>query len=165
MSQEIKMVDGEADSGNRYLNFSLGTEEYAIPLLSVKEVIAVPEITPIPHTPTHFLGIMNLRGQVISVIDLRQKLNIKPKSTHETAIIICDINSICLGVVVDAINAVASPTEAELSDKPEIHSTRNTDYITGVYRRDKQLVLLLNIAKTLNVEDQRAIGSATSRAA
>jgi purine-binding chemotaxis protein CheW len=161
MSHEVKIeTKEEKGSGVRYLSFSLGTEEYALPLLSVKEVIAVPEITPIPFTPPHFLGIMNLRGQVISVIDLRQKLGIKPKASAETAIIICDLDPLSLGVVVDAINSVLSPNESELSEKPEIQSTRNTDYITGVYRKDEQLVVFLNIAKTLNIEDQKAINNA-----
>jgi purine-binding chemotaxis protein CheW len=91
----------EAATGNRYLSFSLGTEEYAIPLLAVKEVIAMPEFTSVPYTPSHFLGIMNLRGQVISVMDLRKKLGIKPGSTAETAVIICDLSPLCIGVVVD----------------------------------------------------------------
>ena len=79
--------NASALAGQRYLSFSLGSEDYAIPLLSVKEVIAVPEITPIPFTPSHFLGIMNLRGQVISIIDLRSKLGIKTKRERRN---VCD---------------------------------------------------------------------------
>ncbi len=75
---------------NRFLCFSLGNEHYAIPLLTVKEVIAPPETTPVPQTPAYFKGIMNLRGQVISVIDLRTKLGIKPLQSAENAVIICD---------------------------------------------------------------------------
>ena len=82
--------------GERFLCFSLGAEEYAIPLLVVREVIAMPEYTPVPYTPPYFLGIMNLRGQVISVMDLRQKLGLKPRSDAETTVIICDLNGISL---------------------------------------------------------------------
>jgi purine-binding chemotaxis protein CheW len=146
--------------GERFLNFSLGEEEYAIPLLSVKEVIALPDITPVPFTPAHFLGIMNLRGQVISVIDLRQKFGIKPKSNTETAVIICDLNPTCLGIVVDSVNSVLSPQASEISEKPEIQSSKNTDYIQGVYRQDKRLVLLLDVTKTLDMEDRKAIQTA-----
>ena len=145
---------------NRYLSFSLGAEEYGIPLLSVKEVIAMPDFTPIPYTPPYFLGIMNLRGQVISVMDLRKKFNIKPNPTAETAVIICDLKSICIGVVVDSINSVLMPQADEVSGKPEIHSAQNTDYITGVYRHEKALVLFLDIARTLNGEDHKAIAQA-----
>jgi purine-binding chemotaxis protein CheW len=143
-------------NGDRYLCFSLGSEEFAIPLLSVKEVIAVPDVTPVPFTPTHFLGIMNLRGQVISVLDLRQKFGIKPNNSNETAVIICDLDPLCIGVVVDSINSVLAPASADISDKPDIQSDKSTEYILGVYRKDKRLVLFLDISKTLSVEDKKA---------
>lgn len=143
-------------NGDRYLCFSLGSEEFAIPLLCVKEVIAIPDVTPVPFTPSHFLGIMNLRGQVISVLDLRQKFGIKASNSNETAVIICDLNPLCIGVVVDSINSVLAPAQADVSDKPEIQSDKSTEYITGVYRKDKRLVLFLDISKTLSVEDKKA---------
>lgn len=147
---------------NRYLCFSLGSEEYAIPLLSVREVIAMPEITPVPQSAAYFLGIMNLRGQVISVIDLRTKLSIKPSETAETAVIICDLNPNSIGVVVDSINCVINPAPNTISDKPDIQSLKNTEYIQAVYREKEKLILLLEIAKTLNVGDQQAIARAAA---
>lgn len=150
-----------SDAGERYLSFSLGKEEYAIPLLSVKEVIALPEFTPIPFTPTHFLGIMNLRGQVISVVDLRKKLQIQPKQNAETAVIICDLAPLTIGVVVDSINSVVFPKASEISERPEVQSSRSADYITGVYRKEKSLILLLDISKTLDAQDHMAAARAT----
>lgn len=147
-----------AKTGDRFLSFSLGNEEYAIPLLSVKEVIAMPEFTAVPQTPPHFLGIMNLRGQVISVMDLRVKFGIKPATSQETSVIICDLKSMAIGVVVDSINSVLSPEVEDLSPKPEIQSSKSTEYITGVYRKDKRMVLFLDIAKSLSVEDKLAVG-------
>ena len=141
---------------DRYLGFSLGEEEYAIPLLDVKEVIAIPEITPIPQTPPHFLGMMNLRGQVISVIDLRKKLSITPKEGTETAIIICDLESVILGIVVDSVNSVISPAQGEVSPKPTIESRVKSEYITGVFRRDDRLILFLNISGALDTADLSA---------
>jgi purine-binding chemotaxis protein CheW len=137
----------------RFLAFSCGQEHFAIPLLAVKEVIALPEFTPIPHTPPHFLGIMNLRGQIISVMDLRLKFNMKSSNTVETAVIICDLYPICVGVVVDSVNSVLSLSSKEILPKPEIESTKKTDYIIGVSKNDKRLVVLIDIAKVLNVED------------
>jgi purine-binding chemotaxis protein CheW len=141
-------------TNDRYLNFSLGSEEFAIPLLAVREVIAMPEITPVPFSPPHFLGIMNLRGQIISIIDLRLKLNIKPKASSETAVIICHLSEVYLGVVVDAINQVIAPAPEELSEKPEMQTNKSSDYITRIYRsEDQQLIMLVDIAKALGVED------------
>jgi purine-binding chemotaxis protein CheW len=141
----------------RFLSFSLGTEEYAVPLLAVREVIALPEYTPVPYTPSYFLGIMNLRGQVISIMDLRQKLGIKPGVDTETAVIICDLNGASIGVVVDSVNTVLNPETADLSEKPEIQSNRPTDYITGVYRKDKKLILFLDLSRSLSLEDHAAV--------
>ena len=141
---------------SRYLSFSLGTEEYAIPLLSVKEVIAIPELTPIPSSPPYFLGIMNLRGQVISILDLRQKLGIKPQNLTETAVIICDLSPLTIGVVVDSINSVLSPKENEVSGKPEMQNNKTTEYIMGVFKTEHKLVLLLDLSKALNVADIQA---------
>lgn len=152
-------------ANSRYLSFSLGVEEYAVPLLSVKEVIAVPEFTPIPYTPSHFLGIMNLRGQVISVIDLRAKFNIKPTQSEETSVIICDLAPLVLGVVVDSVNSVLSPKPEDISPKPDIESNRNTEFITAVYRREKHLVLVLDIQKTLTNEDRNAMNKGVKKAA
>jgi purine-binding chemotaxis protein CheW len=138
---------------DRYLNFSLGFEEFAIPLLDVREVIAMPEITPVPFSPSHFLGIMNLRGQIISIIDLRAKLGIKPNAGTETAVIICHIANVSLGVVVDAINQVIAPSPEELSEKPEMQTTRKSDYISKIYRANSKLIMLIDVAKALGVED------------
>lgn len=149
----------------RYLSFSLGAEEYAMPLLKVREVIAVPEVTPIPQTPSYFLGIMNLRGQVISVMDLRTKLGIKASNGAETAVIICDLSPVSIGVVVDSVNAVLSPRSDEVSEKPDVQGSRTTEYITGVYRRGNGLVLFLDLAKMLDVKQLEMMQSAAKKAA
>src|SRR4051794_11838506 len=98
----------QADTSERYLTFLLGKEQYAIPLLQVKEAIEMSEPTPIPQTPSYFKGVINLRGQVISVLDLRSKLQLeKIENGPKTAIIILDLEpSLCLGVIVDRINSV-----------------------------------------------------------
>jgi len=160
------MIQAGSNS-ERFLGFSLGEEEYGIPLLKVREVIGVPEITPVPQSPKHFLGIMNLRGQVISIIDLRTKLGIIPRKGSETAVVICDIGGSYLGVVVDSVNQVYSPAAEEISERPEVQNSKVSQFITGVYRFEKQLVLLLDIARTLDMSDQSAIarGAATGRAA
>ncbi len=148
--QETAVID---ERHARILCFSIGQEEFGMPLLDVKEVIALPEVTPIPYTPTYFLGIMNLRGNVISIFDLRVKFNIKTQKTLETSVIICDFGTTCIGVVVDSVSAVLSPKPNEISAKPEIQSSKASDYITSVLRRDQRLIVLLDMKKTLGDED------------
>ncbi len=143
----------------RYLCFGLGQEEFAIPLLTVKEVIGMPEITSVPQTPAHFMGIMNLRGRVISIMDLRLKMNIKPAPSEETTVIILDLGDYNLGMVVDRVNAVLALSDEQISEKPIIETGKATDYITGVFRKDERLVLLIDIGKALSIEDKSAIAN------
>lgn len=160
MSTSTATIDGKHD---RFITFSLGVEEYAIPLLSVKELIAVSEITPLPFTPSYFLGLMNLRGQVISIIDLRLKLGIKPSASPENAIIICDLPTGLLGILVDSVNAVISPGAGAISEAPEIHG-RNADCVCGVFRDQEKLILLLALEKTLSLDDKKHITAAKKAA-
>ena len=151
---------------HRFLEFSLGTEDYAIPLLSVREVISVPETTPIPKAPPNFLGIMNLRGQVISVVDLRTKLKIKAKEENqEESVIIVDINGMNLGIVVDSINKVLAFNTNEINEVPEIDTQVNADYIQGVYRKEDTLTVLLDVAKVLDLSDMKALSGSRKAAA
>lgn len=154
------------NDGSRYLCFSLGNEEFAIPLLKVKEVIGVPETTSIPQSPGYFVGIMNLRGSVISILDLRIKLGFKPQNSSETTVIILDLGETNLGMVVDCVNSVVAIPSDQISPKPAIESSKVADYITGVFRKQEHLVLLLNIEKSLSVEDRTTLSrAATAKAA
>ena len=144
---------------NRYIEFSLGQEDYAIPLLMVREVISVPDTTPIPKSPPHFLGIMNLRGQVISVVDLRKKLKVEARKDKEEAVIIVDIGGMNIGVVVDSINRVLAFSSDEVSEMPEVENQANTNFVFGVYKKEKSLTVLLDIAKVLDLKDLEAISS------
>ncbi len=144
MSQEL----------NRFLCFSLGSDEFAMPLLSVKEVIGMPEFTPIPQAPSYYLGMMNLRGQVITVIDLRSKLGIKGTKSLETSVIIIDLGENCMGVVVDSVNSVISPALDQLSPPPDLAKTPSAEFVTDVYRKEEKLVLVLDIFKILSKEDK-----------
>lgn len=149
---------------SRFIEFSLGAEDYAIPLLMVREVISVPDTTPIPKSPPHFLGIMNLRGQVISVVDLRKKLKVEARQDKEEAVIIVDIGGMNIGVVVDSINKVLAFSSEDVSIMPEVEHQVNTHFIFGVYKKENSLTVLLDIAKVLDLKDLEAINT-TKKAA
>ncbi|MCS6837278.1 MAG: chemotaxis protein CheW [Bdellovibrionaceae bacterium] len=141
----------------RYLCFNLGKEEYAIPLLKVREVIGMPELTPIPQMPPYIMGMMNLRGNVITVMDLRSRLGIKSKSTQEEAVIIVEIGPINLGCAVDAVNSVISISPSEILEKPQLENMKSLHYIEGVIHRENSLILLLDIGRALSIEEQQLI--------
>lgn len=143
---------------NRYLEFNLGEERFAVPLLTVKEVIAVPETTKVPFTPDYFLGVMNLRGQVLSVIDLRRRMGITPRAdTAETAVIITDLGFTHLGVVVDSINRVLAVEGNDFAPPPEIEKNSKTVFVTGCYKSDKNLVLFLDVNKILDRDEKELL--------
>jgi purine-binding chemotaxis protein CheW len=170
MSEEIKSQEistkEKTEETQRFLAFTLAQEQYAIPLLRVKEVIAMTEATPVPYTPPHFKGIINLRGQVISVIDLRAKLKMaKSEGQPETSIIILDLAPLCLGAVVDSIDSVLALEPEEISPTPDIETTVQGQFLNGVARKDKKLILLLDIESILSVEDLKAIKNQNKKTA
>lgn len=167
MSEEQKSGLNEgSDANTRYLVFRLVNEEYAVPLLKVKEVIAMTDITPVPYTPSYFKGIMNLRGQVISVIDLRLKFKMsKAEMSQETSIIILDVYPLSLGIIVDSIDSVLAVEPQEIQPPPDVESQVRADYITGVTKKDKKLILLLDIENTLSVADLKALKQAPQQTA
>lgn len=155
-SSDVKIH--QPGTAGRYLCFSLGKDHFAIPLLHVKEVIADVETTTIPQAPNYFRGIMNLRGQVISVIDLRLKLkSSKNEKTAETTIVILDLAPLSIGVVVDSVDSVVEFEAADLSPPPDTESSLKADYIVGVARLEKSLTLLLDLKTILNADDFKAM--------
>jgi purine-binding chemotaxis protein CheW len=141
----------------RFLAFSLGVEDFAVPLLSVREVVALPEMTRVPNTSGYFSGIMNLRGQIISVFDLRLRFGMKAEHGSETAVIIHNFSQLCFGVVVSSVNNVLSLKDTDISEKPDFQDMQANAYITGVSRYNDKLVLLLDVVKALRLEDIAAL--------
>ena len=144
----------------RFLAFSLGLEDFAVPLLSVREVVALPEMTRVPNTSAFFSGIMNLRGQIISVFDLRLRFGMKAEHGPETAVIIHNFSHLCFGVVVSSVNNVLSLKDTDISEKPDFQDMQANAYITGVSRNNEKLVLLLDVVKALRLEDIAALKEA-----
>lgn len=149
----------------RYLTFSLGSDRYGIPLLSVKEVLAMPEIKTVPETPPYFLGLMNLRGQIVPVIDMRTKLGLKPLKSKESTVIISDCGDSVMGVVVDSVDAVMSPLASEVSNPPELPNKKSADYIRAVCRQGDSLILFLDLPSLLSLDEKKSVQSKTKQAA
>ena len=99
---------------------------------------------------------MNLRGQVITVLDLRVKLSIKPAENQETVVIICDLSPFSVGIVVDSVTSVLAVTPDQIAPKPELTGSK-VDSITGVYQNANHLILMLDISRTLNLVDHAAV--------
>ncbi|MEX0798053.1 MAG: chemotaxis protein CheW [Bacteriovoracaceae bacterium] len=144
----------ETRESERFLVFTLNGEKYALTLLKVKEVIALTKTTPMPYMPSYFKGIMNLRGKVISVIDLRLKFKMKESGeSSETTIIILDIDSLSVGVVVDSVDFVLSPPAEHIQPAPDVEGHIGAEYVEGVVEHEEKLVLIVDIEKTVNANE------------
>lgn len=156
--ESLRQKTRATGTGDRYLAFSLCGEQFAIPLVDVKEVIGMTETTPVPCMPAHFKGILNLRGQIISVIDLRAKLRLKKAEFgRETSIVILDMEPLRLGVIVDSIDCVMAVTEENLSEAPRIGGGSYEKDLIGVARRDDRLTLLLDIRAALDTDESKTM--------
>ena len=152
-NSDLTKVKAAATHETRYLSFTLGAEDFAVPLLNVREVIGVPECTKLPFTPEYVLGIMNIRGQVITVIDLRKRLGLAIKElTQESAVVVCENDGVRVGALVDSVNQVLNPKADEIHDKPEVEKNVKSQYVDKLFRRDRYIVSFLDVSKILDVE-------------
>jgi purine-binding chemotaxis protein CheW len=148
----------------KYLTFSVGDESYGIGILKVKEIIGVMRITPIPQTPPHVKGVVNLRGKVIPIIDFRLRFGMdETDHTERTCIIVVEIDSCSgrthIGIIVDSVSEVMNIKGNDIEDTPGFGDASNTDYILGVAKTAGKVIILLDIDKCM-CTDQLIISSA-----
>ena len=141
----------------KYLTFTLANEEYGIALLKVKEIIGMMPITSVPQTPEYVKGVINLRGKVIPVSDLRLRFEMAAANyTDRTCIIVVEIHgeetTIQVGIVVDAVSEVMNIKAEEVEEAPSFGTKVETDYILGMANMDGQVKILLDIDRVLTSE-------------
>jgi purine-binding chemotaxis protein CheW len=149
------MEKGLADLEGKYLTFALSKEEYGIGILKVREIIGVMPITPVPRTPSYVKGVINLRGKVIPVLDLRLKFGMEEVPyTERTCIIVVEIanaggSTLLMGVIVDAVSDVLNIKETDMEAAPAFGAKLDTDYILGMAKMGGGVKILLDIDKVL----------------
>lgn len=151
----IELIDKAAPSkGGQYLTFALGPEEYGLEILKVREIIGYVDITAVPRVPPHIKGVINLRGQVISVIDLRERFGMQPaEQTDQTCIIVVEIKKegrkLSTGIIVDSVSEVLSISNEDIEPSPEFGSSVDIDFILGIGKIGSCVKILLDIDKVL----------------
>jgi len=155
---ETDTSDGQVRREGKYLTFSLAGEEYGIGILKVKEIIGLMTITPIPKTPEYIRGVINLRGKVIPVVDLRLKFGIQALAdTERTCIIVAEIvaggHKIFMGIVVDSVSEVLNIRTGEIEDTPNFGSKLDTAYIRGMAKINQSVKILLDIDKVMSEDE------------
>lgn len=147
------------DNSDKFLIFNLGGELYGASLTSIKEVIKVGDVKAVPHMKNHFKGIMNLRGQIIGVIDLREKFDLK-KAPGQGLILVVEHEAGLIGAIVDELESVHSFTTEQIEKNPMIETKIPLSFLVGVAQKQNRLVNLIDIAGTLSAEDYRTLKSA-----
>ncbi|MBU1343717.1 MAG: chemotaxis protein CheW [Proteobacteria bacterium] len=142
----------------KYLTFTLDDEEYGIGILKVKEIIGMMPITSVPRTPEFVKGVINLRGKVIPVMDLRIKFDMTAiPYTERTCIIVVEIDSeegtVLIGIVVDSVSEVLNIQENEIEETPAFGTRLNTEYILGMAKTGGGVKILLYIEKVLSAQE------------
>jgi purine-binding chemotaxis protein CheW len=161
INQAVKVM---TDKEGKYLTFNLAGEEYGIGILKVKEIIGMMPITVVPQTPGYIKGVINLRGKVIPVIDLRLKFAIAAAEyTERTCIIVVEISSagrtVLMGIVVDSVSEVLNIKGADIENTPTFGAKLNTEFILGMAKVAGGIKILLDIDRILSVEEIKAVDS------
>ena len=147
---------GEKES--KYLTFSLAEEEYGIGILKIKEIIGMMPITSVPRTPDFVKGVINLRGKVIPVIDLRLRFSMPERDyTDRTCIVVVEIGTetmeMIIGIVVDSVSEVLNIKNEEIEETPAFGTSLDTDYILGMAKAEGCVKILLDIDTVLSSEE------------
>lgn len=156
----------EANEVLQLVTFRLGNEEYSLDILSVQEIIRHMDLTRVPRTPDFVDGVINLRGRVIPVIDLRKRFGLTTEDkTNDTRIIVVDVNDAnetVVGFKVDAVSEVLRLPSDRVEAPPSIVSDVNSDYIKGVGKIDGRLIILLDVERILSHKEMDALGAVGS---
>lgn len=166
MPEQTKIIDQAVkvmvDKEGKYLTFSLAGEEYGIGILKVKEIIGMMSITVVPQTPSYIKGVINLRGKVIPVIDLRLKFKMKSADyTERTCIIVVEISTagrtIMMGIVVDSVSEVLNIKGSDIEETPAFGTKLNTEFILGMAKVSGGIKILLDIDRVLSIEEIKMV--------
>lgn len=157
MMGEEKLKKHTARAG-KYLTFKLGSEEYGIVIMKVKTIIGLMEITKVPRTPHFVRGVINLRGQIIPIVDMRKKFGMDEiDDTRETTIIVVEVskddNLQEIGIVVDSVSEVMDIEDENIDDTPEFGSEFDSEFIMGMAKAKGRVISLLSIERILTADE------------
>ncbi len=133
--------------------FKIGREDFALDILRAKEVVVLREITPIPESPGCVEGVMNLRGNLVPVIDLRKRLRAAPADCEmEERIIVVDVDGVLAGLIVDGASELIRVSESEIENVPDLLTEIGAGYLTGIINQDGRYIGLIDVGEALNGE-------------
>lgn len=154
------VVEDTDDSIIQWVTFHLENEKYGIKVMQVQEVLRMTEIAPVPGAPHYVLGIINLRGNVVTVIDTRRRFGLPDVDPDdETRIVIVEANNNVVGILVDSVAEVVDLKASEIETAPNVGNDESSKYIQGVSSRDEELLILVDVNKLLSDEEWQEVAS------
>lgn len=142
----------------KYLTFFLANEEYGLQILAVHEIIGMMPVTRVPRTPNFIRGVINLRGKVIPIIDLRSRFGMDPiEQTDNSCMIVVKLRTVQVGLVVDKVSEVVDIADSDIEDIPAFGSDLDTDYLLGIAKSNGRVKLLLDIDQVLSFHEVRQL--------
>lgn len=142
------------------VGFRIGTETFGLPIGQVREIVRVPEITSVPNSPDHVEGVINLRGKIVPVVDLRKRFGEKNiTSSRKNRVVVTEIDERLVGLLVNSATEVMRIPSSEIEAPNDLFQDSSVDYVTGVAKLKGRLVILLDLAKTLKLRDARRAAS------
>ena len=148
------------DSIIQWVTFRLESEKYGIKVMQVQEVLRMTEIAPVPGAPHYVLGIINLRGNVVTVIDTRRRFGLPDvENSDETRIVIVEANNNVVGILVDSVAEVVDLKTSEIETAPNVGNDESSKYIQGVSSRENELLILVDVNKLLSDEEWQEVAS------
>jgi purine-binding chemotaxis protein CheW len=157
----IDVEEGEVDQElTQLVTFSIGEEEFGVNILQVQEIIRTMEITNVPRAPEFVEGVINLRGKVIPIVDMRRRFGLRSKEHDKyTRIIVIEIDMIIVGFVVDSVSEVLRIPANSVQPPPPVVAGMDSDYIDGVGKLEDRLLILLDLDSLLDNEEKEALGT------
>jgi len=164
-SGSISPSDNTDIAGREFLAFTLGSEEYGIDILKVQEIRGYEAVTRIANAPEFIKGVINLRGIIIPVVDMRIKFNLgEVKYDQFTVVIILNINGRVVGMVVDSVSDVTTLTPEQVKPAPDMGTSFSSDYVIGLGTIDERMLILVNIDKLMSSPEMGLMDVATAAA-
>lgn len=148
----------------KYLTFFLAGEEYGLEILKVSEIIGLQPITRVPRMPEFVRGVINLRGKVIPITDLRRKFGMAAEDSEDSCIIVVQMKGIQTGIVVDRVSEVVAVAEGDIEDAPSFGAGIRTEFLLGIAKAGDRVKLLLDIDKVLATSEIEALQAAQQAA-
>ncbi len=138
--------------------FNMAKEQYGVGIGSVHEIVKVPDITEVPDAPAYLVGVINLRGKIVPVVDLRKRLNlVSAERTKSSRVLITENGGKLLGLLVDAVSEVLKVQPEAVEPPPDMITSIGVEYITGVAKVETRLIILLDLARVLSIEDMKKV--------